>query len=115
MVSFWLKPFKPPDTLVFKKVFHLLIHFSYDLRNSRTAVGLTELVNHSFIKKAAMSAKKKVPAVLKHYEVPQTLPAKNFKAKCKYCAKEITGSVRATTNWWKHMVRILFCCCIHPF
>ena len=51
---------------------------------------------------AALSAKKKVPAVLNHYEVPETLPAENFKAKCEYCAKEITGSVRTTTNWWKH-------------
>ncbi|XP_065907752.1 zinc finger BED domain-containing protein 4-like [Dysidea avara] len=55
---------------------------------------------------AAMSAKKKVPAVLKHYEVPKVLPAENFKAKCKYCTKEITGSVRTTTNWWKHMRRV---------
>ena len=64
---------------------------------------------------AALSAKKKVPAVLNHYEVPETLPAENFKAKCKYCAKEITGSVRTTTIWWKHTVRILFCYCTHSF
>ena len=30
---------------------------------------------------AAMSAKKKVPAVLSHYITPETLPAENFKAK----------------------------------
>ena len=28
---------------------------------------------------AAMSAKKKVPAVLKHYEVPKVLPAENLR------------------------------------
>ena len=54
---------------------HLLIHFPYDLRNSRTAVRLTELVNHNFIENAAMTAKRKVPAVFNHYEVPETLPA----------------------------------------
>ena len=32
-----------------------------------------------------------------------------------YCAKEITGSVRTTTNWWKHIVRMLFCFCTHLF
>ena len=58
----------------------------------------------------AMSAKKKVPAVLSHYIIP--LPAGNFKAKCKYCSKEITGSVKITTNWWKHTVRIYTVLCI---
>ena len=48
---------------------------------------------------AAMSTKKKVPAVFKCYEVPKVLPAENFKAKCKYCTKEITGSIRTTKNW----------------
>ena len=62
---------------------------------------------------ATMSAKKKVPAVLKHYEVPKVLPAENFKAKCKYCTKEITGPVRTTTNCWKHMVRMLFIVLAH--
>ena len=45
-----LKPFKPPAPL--------LLHVSYDLRNSRTTVGLTD----DFIQKAVMavmSAKRK--------------------------------------------------------
>ena len=36
---------------------------------------IVELVNHVFIKNAAMVAKKKAPAVLNHYEVSETLPA----------------------------------------
>ena len=52
-----------------------------------------------------VAKKKKSPAVLKHYEVPETLPDGDFKAKCKYCDKEITGSTKTTTNWWKHLVR----------
>ena len=43
--------------------------------------------------------KQKTPAVLKHYdEVPEVLPDGNFKPKCKYCGKEITGSTGVTTN-----------------
>jgi len=64
---------------------------------------------------AAISVKKKVLVVLNHYEVAEILLAKNFKAKCRYCAKAITRSFRTTTNWWKHMVRILFCYYTHPF
>ncbi len=53
------------------------------------------------------SAVAKLPAVLKHYNVPAAVPNESFKAKCKYCPKEIVGSVKATTNnyWWKHFVR----------
>ena len=54
-----------------------------------------------------MSAKKKVPAVLNHYEVPETLPAENFKAKCKYCAKEITGSGKRLSRG-----TIFLCACL---
>ena len=37
--------------------------------------------------------KQKTPAVLKYYdEVPEVLTDGNFKPKCKYCGKEITGS-----------------------
>ena len=36
--------------------------------------------------------KQKTPAVLKHYEVPELLPDGDFKPKCKYCGKEITGN-----------------------
>ena len=32
------------------------------------------VVNHNFIKKAALEVKKKAPAVLNHYDVPETLP-----------------------------------------
>ncbi len=48
------------------------------------------------------SAMAKLPAVLKHYNVPAAVPNESFKAKC---PKEIVGSVKATTNWWKHLVR----------
>ena len=52
-----------------------------------------------------VAVKKKNPAVLKHYETPGDLPTGEYvKLKCKYCSKEITGSTKATTNWWKHLV-----------
>ncbi len=46
------------------------------------------------------------PVVLKYFDTPEVLPANDFKAKCKYCSKEITGSTKTTSNWWKHMVII---------
>ena len=47
----------------------------------------------------------KVPDVLKHYETPEILQSKDMNLKCKYCSKTIiTGSIKATTNWWKHLV-----------
>ena len=51
----------------------------------------------------------KVPDVLKHYETPEILQSKDMNlkckyCKCKYCSKTITGSIKATTNWWKHLV-----------
>ena len=50
---------------------------------------------------AAKKVKKwKTPAVLQHYdEVPEVLPDGDFKPKCKYCGKEITGSTGVTTNY----------------
>jgi len=49
--------------------------------------------------------KQKTPAVLKHCdEVPEVLPDGYFKPKCKCYSKEITGSTKVTTNWWKHLV-----------
>ena len=37
--------------------------------------------------------KQKTHVVLKHYdEVPEVLPDSDFKPKCKYCGKEITGN-----------------------
>ena len=47
----------------------------------------------------------KLPAVFRHYEIPTTIPEGDFKAKCNYCGKEFAGSLKATTNWWKHLVR----------
>ena len=49
----------------------------------------------------------KHPAVLHHFIVPETLPLENFKAQCKYCSKSIIASVKVTTNWWKHLVRLI--------
>ena len=55
----------------------------------------------------ATAERPKIPAVLSsHYVVPSSVPNGDFKAKCNYCAKEITGSVKSTTNWWKHLVSI---------
>ena len=51
---------------------------------------------------------KKTPAVLKHYTIPSVLPKTDFKAKCNYCSKEITGSTKSTTNWWKHLVSYMY-------
>ena len=48
----------------------------------------------------------KQPSVLQHFIVPDTLPLGDFKAKCKYCSKAITASVKVTTNWWRHLNRI---------
>ncbi len=46
------------------------------------------------------SAVAKLPAVLKHYNVPAAVPNESFKAKCKYCPKEIVGSVKIGGNTW---------------
>ncbi len=48
------------------------------------------------------------PAVFKHFTVPDIIPDEYFKAKYNYCNKEIIGSVKVTTNWWKHLVRNTF-------
>ena len=54
--------------------------------------------------------KQNTPAILKHFdEVPEVLPDGDFKPKCKYCGKEIAGSTKVTTNWWKHLVSNFFC------
>ena len=51
-------------------------------------------------------ASRKLPDVFKHFDVPaaDTLDG-NFKAKCKYCLKEISGCLKETTNFIKHMKR----------
>lgn len=43
-----------------------------------------------------MATARKSPAVLEHFIVPDihVMPDGDFKAQCKYCNKEITGSVR---------------------
>ena len=52
----------------------------------------------------ATAVTKDLPKVLIHYNVPSTLPDGDFKVKCKYCVKEISGSLKSTSNWWKHLV-----------
>ena len=54
-----------------------------------------------------------IPTVLlKHYDISEykdTIPVpaeEDFKAKWKYCAKQIVGSVKVTTNWWRHLVSL---------
>ena len=54
----------------------------------------------------ATGSSSKFPRVFKYYDVPTEVPQGDFKAKCRYCPKEITGSCKATTNWWKHLVKI---------
>ena len=58
----------------------------------------------SFQKHGNCNGSPKVLAVLKHYNVLATIRDEDFKTKCMYCKKEIIGSVKATTNWWKHLV-----------
>ena len=61
--------------------------------------------------------KRKFPAVLNHYicSDKDKLPEEDFKAKCKYCSKEIVGSVKSTTNWWKHLVSTVLIYYIHVY
>jgi hypothetical protein len=49
----------------------------------------------------------KVSGVLQHYDVPTSIPDGDFKVKCKYCVKEISGSLKSTNNWWKHLVSFI--------
>ena len=56
--------------------------------------------------------KHNTPAVLKHYDkVPEVLPDGDFKSKCKFWGKEITGSTKATTNWWAHLSTTILSSC----
>ena len=48
-------------------------------------------------------ASKKLPRILDHYILPDTLEG-TFKGKCKHCSKLISGTTKVTTNWLKHMV-----------
>lgn len=52
-----------------------------------------------------MAEGKKLPEVFKHYIVPDSTEGQ-FTAHCKYSKKELTGTKKSTTNWWKHLVSI---------
>ena len=44
----------------------------------------------------------KLPVVLEHFVIPETLPSSgDFKAQSRYCPGSITALVKVTTNWWK--------------
>ena len=61
--------------------FSLHIGLFFDWQNHLVT---TTPVNHNY-QKPAMAAildKKKVPAMLSHYIIPETLPAENLKTKC---------------------------------
>ena len=49
---------------------------------------------------------KPVSAVFKHFDLPPSTDG-HFKAKCKYCTKELSGTTKFTTNWWKHLVSVV--------
>lgn len=58
---------------------------------------------------ASANNQPRVPNVLtRHYDVPSSVPNGDFKVKCKYCVKEKTGSVKSTSNWWKHLVSYIY-------
>ena len=82
-------------------IFNLQYWHTFSLIKCSIRCGLFEKT----IMAGIVAKKKKPPAVLNHFEVPEVLPDGDFKAKCKYCDKEITGSTKTTTNWWKHLVR----------
>ena len=48
-------------------------------------------------------ASRKLPDVFENFDIPDNLDG-NFKAKCKYCQREISGLI-ATTNFIKNMKR----------
>ena len=52
-----------------------------------------------------MAEGRKLPAVFDHYIVPDTTEGQ-FMAQCKYCKKELSGTTKSTTNWWKHLVSV---------
>ena len=88
---------------------YILINFQPQALN-RLFSCLVRVVWFSVRHGRSCSYESKAPAVLKHNdEVPEVLPNVDFKPKCKYCGKEITGSTKVTTNWWKHSVSDLIC------
>ena len=56
---------------------------------------------------AAMAEKRQanLPAVFEHYKLPECTEGL-FKAHCKHCNKELSGTTKSTTNWWKHLVSV---------
>ena len=48
-------------------------------------------------------AEKKLPTVL----ITLSLWKASFKAICKHCDETISGSTKVSTNWMKHMVRLI--------
>ena len=51
----------------------------------------------------AEASTKKLPRILDHYTLPESL-AGTFKGKCKHCGRHISGTTKVTTNWLKHLV-----------
>jgi len=50
-----------------------------------------------------MSTKKKtLPIVLRHYDVPGDADG-SFRAEYKHCGTIISGSTKATSNFWTHL------------
>ena len=52
----------------------------------------------------SIMASRKLPDFLKHFDILDNLDG-NFKATCKYCLKEISGCLKATSKFIKHMKR----------
>ncbi len=48
----------------------------------------------------AESSIRKLPTILKHYCLPDSLEG-TFKANCKHCNKSISGCSKVSTNWLK--------------
>ena len=49
-------------------------------------------------------ASRDIPHILKNFDFPDDLSG-NFKAKCRYCHKDISGCMRSTSNFIKHIKR----------
>ena len=49
-------------------------------------------------------ASRSTPHILENFELPDDLVG-NFRAKCRYCNKEISGCMRSTSNFIKHIKR----------
>ena len=49
-------------------------------------------------------ASRSIPRILEYFELPDDL-ADNFRARCRYCRKEISVCMRSTSNFIKHIKR----------